>query len=375
MSHNNYLQRQKEAARLVRDAGLDGVVLEDTEGRRSSAVRYLTGLPQDGLLFVFRTGRTVLCPWDIIMAERTAAADSIIPLTRFERRAERAIRGVLETEGFDSGAKVELPARTPCPVFRQLEEKVPEAVFSCPERGVEYHIDRMRARKEPGELGLVRKAAGITNEVIDLLAQGFEDGSLSTELETALFIERAGRERGAEGLGFETIAAGPGRSFGIHAFPSYTGGPIGTPGLSIIDFGYRFDGYTSDVTLTIARGSLSDKQKTMLDLVQRAHDAAVEAAGPGVQIRKICGLVEDIFAAEDFSMPHSLGHGIGLEAHEAPAVSTRAEPDALLESGMVITIEPGLYSGDTGGVRLENDLLITDGGAEVLTRSRILRLP
>lgn len=375
MSHNRYTHRQQAIAAFIDEAGLDGIILEDTEGRRNSAIRYLTGLPQDGLLFVFRTGETVLVPWDIIMARKTATASRIVPLTDFERKIEKAIRGVLDITGFGPGTKLELSAATPHPLYMKLREKVPEAVFNCPERGVEHRIDDMRSRKDPDEQAILRQAATATNTVLQQLVETFEKGAPLTELEAAMMIETAGRELGSEGQGFETIAAGPDRSFGIHALPAFTNAPIGTEGLSIIDFGFSFGGYTSDVTITIARGNLSEKQERMVELVNTAYTAAVEAAGPGVNIREICRRVDDVFSAASFSMPHSLGHGIGLDAHEAPLVSTRADEDAVLEPGMVITIEPGLYAEDTGGVRLENDLLITEGGAEVLTMSRILRLP
>ena len=374
MSQSRYEERQARTVDCIRDADLDGILLEDTEGRRCSSIRYLTGLPQDGLLFIFRTGRTVLVPWDIIMAEKMASASNIIPLTSFERKIDKAILGVLEAEGLGTGAKLELPARTPYPMFNKLCEQMPDILFSCPEKGVEYRIMAMRACKDRDETRIIKQAADITNTVLDQLENKFIKGALTTELDAAMFIAQAGRKLGAESMGFETIAAGPERSFGIHAFPSFSEGPIGTTGLSIIDFGFCFEGYTSDVTMTVARGPLTDTQEQMISLVQQAYDAAVEASGPGSNIRGVCGIVDTIFEAAGFAMPHSLGHGVGLDAHEAPMVSTRAEEDAILEPGMVITIEPGLYSRDDGGVRLENDLLITEDGAETLTRSRILRL-
>ena len=351
MSRNKYEARQAAAAALIDEEGLDAVLLEDTEGRRCSSIRYLTGLPQDGLLFIFRNGRTVLVPWDIIMAGKTATASRIVPLTDFDRKPEKAVKGVLALEGAAAGAKVEVSPGTPYPVFQKLKKAVTGATLSCPEKGIEHRIEESRARKDPGEIEDIRRAASITSEVMDLLIRRIESGTITTELEAAMFLEQAGRERGSEGTGFETLAAGPSRSFGIHAFPSYTGGPIGGDGFSIIDFGFRYNGYTSDVTVSIARGRLSAKQEKMATLVQKTHDAAVAAAVPGACIREICTMVDDTFAGEGFFMPHSLGHGIGLDAHEAPMVSTRAEAEAVLEPGMIITIEPGLYAEDAGGIR------------------------
>lgn len=361
-------------AEWLAEAGLDVLVLEDTEGRRCSSVRYLTGLPQDGILFIFRNGRTVLSPWDVILAKRTAWASDITALSEFDRTTEKVLAGILAREGFSQGSRLELSLATPYSVFMKLQKACPDVIFSCPEKGIEAKIKERRALKDPEELSFLRKAAEITNEVLVLLEEKFKTGDPVTELDLAMFIEAEGRQRGAEGTGFETLAAGPERSFGIHAFPAYTRGPHATEGLSILDFGFLYQGYTSDVTMTVARGKLSPKQEKMINLVQKAYDNAVKQAVPGALIRDICRKVDNTFAVEGFFMPHSLGHGIGLDAHEAPMVSTRADEKAVLQPGMVITIEPGLYAADTGGVRLENDLLITENGSELLTRSRILRL-
>jgi Xaa-Pro dipeptidase len=179
---------------------------------------------------------------------------------------------------------------------------------------------------------------------------------------------------GAEGMGFETLAAGPTRSFGIHAFPTFTAGPFANMGLSILDFGARFEGYTSDVTMSFVDEAIGLEQKTMIELVEEAHSIAIAACGPGVPFLKVATLVDDLFKKAGWSMPHSLGHGIGLDAHEAPALSMRALPNACMEPGQIITVEPGLYDSERGGVRLEDDVLITNNGAEVITHSRIVRL-
>ena len=183
-----------------------------------------------------------------------------------------------------------------------------------------------------------------------------------------------GRKRGCEGTGFETLAAGPARSFGIHAFPTYTGETFGGSGLSILDFGLKYAGYTSDVTLTFAGEPLSKVQEKMLALTEKAYKLALSMAKNGEAARNIAMAVDAFFGRSKKIMPHGLGHGIGLEAHEAPPLRSRGDNDWILEPGMIIAVELGLYDPVHGGCRLENDVLITETGSEVLTHSRIIRL-
>ena len=112
----------------------------------------------------------------------------------------------------------------------------------------------------------------------------------------------------------------------------------------------------------------------MLSLVQQAADEALEYYKPGIPIRQAALKVDKIFAGAKMKMPHSLGHGTGLEIHEEPFVRSRAPLEDIFVPGMIVTLEPGLYDKDAGGVRLENDILITENGNEVLTQSRIVRL-
>jgi Xaa-Pro dipeptidase len=232
----------------------------------------------------------------------------------------------------------------------------------------------MRAVKDADETAVYRRAAAITDSVMDEVESAVRSGAVSTEIDVAFLIERAARAAGCEGTGFETLAAGGARSWGIHAFPAFGPGPFGAEGMSILDFGVKFEGYTTDVTMTFLRGRLGAARERMIDLVQRAYDECVAACGPGVSVRTLAARADAIFADAGYSMPHSLGHGIGLDAHEAPFIRNRDDCTDILVPGNVITIEPGLYHPELGGVRLENDLVIGDSGAEVITASRIVRL-
>lgn len=332
----------------------------------------------DAVLFVFAAGKTVLVPWDINMAQEHAVVDQLIPSANFNRSFKDTVVGVLKGNGVAGGARVELGTRTSHLRWKELCGSLPGMEIVLRSDGFESFLGNRRVVKEASEIAAVEKAAAITNTLIDrivasLEARGGADGV--RELDMAQLIEREALSLGAEGMGFETIAAGPARSWAIHTFPSFTAGPFAAPGLSILDFGVKVDGYTSDVTLTVARGKLSAEQERMIGLVEKAYAAALAAARPGVSPQAPARAADEVFAAAGWTMPHSLGHGIGLDAHEAPLLRSIGEPSqpALLP-GMVFTIEPGLYHPAHGGVRWENDMLMTEREARVLTRSRIVRI-
>jgi Xaa-Pro dipeptidase len=196
------------------------------------------------------------------------------------------------------------------------------------------------------------------------------------EVDLALHLEAKARELGAEGMGFETLAAGPERSYAIHCYPTVTAGMFGGRGFSILDFGVVVDGYTSDVTVTAVRGPLSSRQEEMLKAVRGAYELSSALCRPGAEPREVAAAVEEYFQSRSLHMPHALGHGIGLEAHEYPLLRTRknAAGAAALQEGMVFTLEPGLYEPGEGGIRLENDFLVVGDGVQTLTSARLIRL-
>jgi Xaa-Pro dipeptidase len=366
--------------------GIYAAVLEDFEHQRSSMVRWLSGHPMDALLFLFSSGQSVLVPWDANIARERSAVSEVIPYTEFRRSFKEAFLSVLKSHGVEAAVggprkrrKVELPERTTHLRLQELRTDLPGAELVVRSDGLEFFLCRARVVKEPVEIASMERAAEITNQLIEVVADRLSEArgrQPLREIDLAQLIEREALTRGAEGLGFETLAAGPSRSWAIHPFPSCSAGPIGTEGLSILDFGIRVDGYTSDVTLTLAVGRLSSTQEKMIGLVEDAYRAGAEATRPGLSPEEPARRVQQIFSAAGWTMPHSLGHGIGLDAHEAPLLRSQADgPDPVLLPGMVVTLEPGLYDPPQGGVRWENDVLITETGPRILTRSRIVRIP
>lgn len=374
-------QRQKTFAQILREKKIDVAFFEDTEGRRDPSLRYFTGLPTDALLVLTAEGQSILIPWDVNMAQEMATVDSILPYTDFGRTATNALSQVLKQLELPSTVTIELPPSLPYPIYEKYQQAINQALGNskeihllCRENGVHQDAVNMRAIKDQYEIHCIKKASAITNKLILQLEEGVRSGAITTEMDAALLIEGECRKAGCEGTGFDTLAAGPERSFGIHCFPPYTAGAFPATGLSILDFGVVVEGYTSDVTLTFAKGPLTPEQEKQLELVQQAYNAALEKYKNGLPIKDAAQIVDDIFAQAGRTMPHSLGHGYGLEAHEWPTVRTTQPPEAIFRPGMVVTLEPGLYDTKLGGCRLENDILITPEGNEVLTKARIIRL-
>jgi Xaa-Pro dipeptidase len=353
--------------------GIALAMFEDTEGRRDSSIRWLTGHPGDALLFLSLDRKSLLVPWDLILAKAYSRADFIVPYNEFDRTPLRAIQGAVERLKIPSGAKIEIPPVTPYPAFLDFVGELSNFDIICRNRSIVYHAQNLRAFKDEEELAILRKAADITNVIIDLLEQNVRSGKIQTEADAAMLIELESRKLGCEGSSFETLAAGPDRSFGIHAFPSWTSAPFAGPGLSILDFGVRYNGYCSDVTLTFVRDPSAPQQK-MVNLVEKAARLAVEMTANGMEVRTIVAAVDSLFAKSKKRMPHGLGHGLGLDVHEYPYIRNRSDNEWKLEPGMIFTLEPGLYDPIHGGCRLENDILMTETGRDVLTEARIIWL-
>ncbi|MDR0641555.1 MAG: Xaa-Pro peptidase family protein [Treponema sp.] len=366
-------RRQKIYDAMARE-GISLLMIEDCEGRRDPALRWLSGHPQDALLYLSVDRKSLLVPWDINMALLYGKVDMAIPYGEFERLPTAAIMGSSVKLKIPPGSKIEIPPVTPYPLFLEYVGSIGGSYdIICREGGLHREIEKLRAVKDEEEIHIYRRAADITNEIIDLLEKNVRSGKIRTESEAALFIESAARKRGCDGTGFTTLAAGPERSFGIHAFPPYTAGPFGGKGLSILDFGIKYAGYTTDVTLTFARDPNAAQEKLIV-LIEKAYKLALSLVADGTGAREIARAVDVLFGKSKKLMPHGLGHGIGLEEHESPAIRSRSDNQWVLSPGMIFTLEPGLYDPIHGGCRLENDILLTGSGAEVLTTARIIRL-
>jgi Xaa-Pro aminopeptidase len=225
-------------------------------------------------------------------------------------------------------------------------------------------VESLRVRKDAGEVRAIRAAASLALEAFHEVAPRIRPGR--TEVEVAADLERALRSRGSEWHPFPTIVASGPRSALPHA--RATGREIGRGDLVLVDFGAQLDGYCADLTRTLVIGGPPDaRQREMYDAVLEAQRAAVTGIRPGMTGREADALARDRLGRRGLAdaFGHSLGHGLGLEVHEDPRLSRTAE--APLPVGAVVTVEPGVYFEGWGGVRLEDDLVLTPEGPELLS--------
>ncbi len=370
-----YKARRARLAEYLRNNNTGACVFIDNEEHRDPNVAYYCGHFYDAVLIIFSDGFTYLIPWDENLAKQYGHYDKLIPYTKYKNNEIDATKAVLNL-GYTHGenSKVELP-----PYLTYLEYlKFVDALssYDCrnKEDGAHAFTVKCRMVKDEYEIECTKEAARIGDLIIDEIEAQIKDGRIKTEIDVALLIERKLRENGCDRTGFDTLAAGPSRSFAIHAFPGYTGAEWPAQGLSILDFGVVYKGYTSDTTVTVAKGPLTEEQTKQLELVQKAYEEGLALYLPGHKIIDAAKKVDSVFAKEKRKMPHTLGHAIGLEIHEAPRVSIRTDAEMVFKPGMILTCEPGLYDVEIGGCRLENDVLITETGHEVITNSRIIYL-
>jgi Xaa-Pro aminopeptidase len=244
-----------------------------------------------------------------------------------------------------------------------------ESPQPCPSLvSTEKLVERARAVKDPGEVRILREAGKRLGEVAARVPAVARPGR--TEIEVAADIDMLLREAGFEGPAFPTIvASGPNGAL-PHARP--TTRQLSSDEGVVLDFGGVYDGYCVDLTRTVELGSASAEWRRMYAAVEQAQRAALAAVRSGIPASAVDAAARDVLAAAGLgeAFGHATGHGIGLEVHEDPRIGKSApgQPEVALEPGMVFTVEPGAYVEGIGGVRLEDDVLVTDAGCEVLTR-------
>jgi Xaa-Pro aminopeptidase len=223
-------------------------------------------------------------------------------------------------------------------------------------------VEALRQAKDPEEIAITQKAVQCAETAFRQLTEWMRPGM--TEKVVARKLEDLMREAGAEGASFPIIVAAGPNSAKPHAVPDNRPIEAGEPVL--LDWGARVDGYCSDISRTVIFGPPDKRFNKIYDIVREAQAAAIAAIHPGAHGQFVDGVARQVIGNAGFGdhFGHSLGHGTGLCIHEAPRLSPHSEDT--LTAGMIVTVEPGIYIPDWGGIRLENQVVVTENGADIL---------
>lgn len=224
-------------------------------------------------------------------------------------------------------------------------------------------VENLRAIKDESEIGALQRASAAADEALAALLGQLKEGM--TEVHVAAILEYEMREAGSEGISFDTIAAFGEQAAEPHHHPTQRALKRGD--MIKLDFGAMSGGYHSDMTRVIAFGEPSDEMREIYALVKDAQQAGVDAVRAGATTGDVDAATRGYLNARGYDFGHGTGHGLGLEIHEAPPVRTGAT--MVMEPGMVLTVEPGIYVPGTGGVRIEDSVVVRADGCDILTRS------
>lgn len=353
---STFAERRDLLANLLADAGCDAIVVA-----HPPHVRWLTGftgsnggvlLGADGSVTVSTDGRYV------------TQIGVEAPGLELRKARECAVELVGAAAGAEVGRIGFEADHVTVAQLRALEEAAGESTL-VETTGL---VEGLRAVKDEDELELLREVAAIAVRAFEGLLESGAIAAGATERDLAADLEHRMRLGGADGIAFDTIvASGPNSAKPHHGAEDRV---LEEGDLVTFDFGAAKDGYHSDMTRTLVVGgadAADDIVREIHSAVLRAQLAGIAAARPGTALADVDAAARQEIVAAGYGeyFVHSTGHGIGLDVHEAPFASSRAE--GVLATGMTLTIEPGIYVPGTGGARIEDTVVITDGDAEIIT--------
>lgn len=355
MTRHDHAGRRERLRAVAAERGLDAVLVTDLVN-----VRYLTGFTGSNGAFLLRTEPTPGAP-DLFGTDGRYTTQAGTQVPDVELVVDRATVGALARAAAGVGRLGYESHVVTVDGLRGLEA----AVGGTELVSVRQAVEALRAVKDADEVEALRRACTVADQALAELAA---EGALRpgrTELAVGRELDARMLALGAEAPSFETIVAAGANSAIPHHRPDGTelrGGDF-----LKLDFGATVDGYHSDMTRTLVLGHPADWQTEVYALVQESQAAGRAALAVGADVTAVDAASRDVIAAAGHAehFTHGLGHGVGLEIHEAPGISALGA--GTLAAGMAVTVEPGVYLPGHGGVRIEDTLIVTDGEPELLT--------
>ncbi|HTV08363.1 MAG TPA: aminopeptidase P family protein [Candidatus Aquilonibacter sp.] len=354
-------ERRKAALAAAQEAGADSMVVTHL-----ADVRWLSGFTgSSAAIALGRKGSALFTDGRYTTQAKAEAAGLKVVIGKSSPGAQAAA-WLAESKGRTGGKRCAFDAaNTTVAALDAMRKALPAGQrrsFFVATQGL---VARLRQIKDAGEIAKMRRAAALGCKLFEGVLTNLSAGE--TEAEIALAMEFEARRAGAEAMSFETIVASGKRS----ALPHGRAGRTKLPhrGFVTLDFGVLLEGYCSDMTRTVHLGRATQREWDVYHSVLEAQQAGVMAVRPGAR----CGDVDEAArsvlrkAKLERWFTHSTGHGVGLEIHEGPRIAAKQEQ--VLEPGMIVTIEPGVYLPGAFGVRIEDMVLVTGRGHEVLTKA------
>ena len=354
---SSYARRRHELSKRLEQDELDLFIVSSRPN-----IRYLTGFTGEGLGLV-SSSRAVLITDRRYEVEAGEEASDCQVIFAEQGHLQQLARYLAELgtcrAGFES-------RHLSYANYRKLAE-LADAADLVPVEGV---VEEQRTIKDDAEIAAIRRAAQVISEAVPQVVAGLAVGI--TERELSLRLREAVLQAGGDDVSFEPVVAFGENSARAHAVP--TERKLAQGDIVLIDAGAKVEGYCSDMTRTVVFGEPTNKFIEIYQTVRQAQQAAMAAIAPGVEAAEVDAQAREVIDSSSYegSFGHSLGHGVGLEVHEGPKLGKKSEE--VLAAGQVVTNELGIYLPGWGGVRLEELLLVTEQGAELLTHAPYLGL-
>ena len=363
MSKNNenkksiYAVRRDSLKKLIRKESLDGMVITNLPD-----VAYLTGFTGDSGALVYCQRKFIL----VTDSRFTVQVARQCPDLKVHERVGQMAKAVSEVFIGPKGKKTDLKGLNigvQSPFVSVSEFALYKKFMGTVVKPVGHIADKLRLIKDSSEVSSIRKAAKIAGIAVAETMKWAKPGI--TEKQMCGYLEYRMMENGADGVGFPTIIAFGGHASECHAEPGNLKLKKGQPFL--IDWGARFKGYTSDITRCFCIGKLPKKVEEAYKILLEAQQAAISVIAPGVPLNEPERVIREVLGDFPDAYTHGTGHGIGLNVHELPFMGAKAE--GVFKEGMIVTVEPGIYPANKFGLRIEDDVLVTARGHNVLTAS------
>lgn len=347
------IERVERLRQLMSQNKLDGIFVYSSENRR-----YLSGFTgSTGFVAIGRSSAEFIT--DFRYMEQAAKQCKGYDVIKQSNNLMEKIAEILRKAGIKRlGIEEQFMTVS---FYEEMKKALPE-VELLPASSI---LARLRVKKDNSEIESIMRAAAIADEAFSHMLGFIKPGMRETEVD--LELEYYMKKSGASALSFDSIVASGVRSSLPHG--AATEKIIENGEFLTLDFGCVYNGYCSDMTRTVFIGKATDEHRKIYNIVLKANIEALKGIKPGVSGKSVDKIARDIITAEGYGeyFGHGLGHGVGLAVHEDPRLSILGEN--ILEAGMIVTDEPGIYIPDFGGVRIEDLVLITASGAEAISKS------